>query len=87
MKGARQHVLENAKMGPLLAFLIALLAAIVRGLIAEAAGHALEPSLAERFPAVPHYACAAIALIAAVIAIEALALLLEWLIGHFRGRE
>jgi hypothetical protein len=87
MKGARQHVLENAKMGPLLPLLIALLAATTRGLIAKAAALGLEPWLADRFPALPHWACAGFALILMVVAIELLALLVERLIDHWGRRE
>ena len=74
-------------MQVLLAFLIALLAAITRGLLAETAGHALEPALAARFPALPHWTCAAIALVLMVIAVECLAWLVERVIDHRGKRE
>jgi hypothetical protein len=68
-------------------FSIALVAAVARGLIAKTAALALEPALTARFPALPHWACAVIALVAMVIAVEALALLVEWLIEHFGHHE
>jgi hypothetical protein len=67
-------------MGPLLPFLIALAAAILRGLLAKTAALGLEPALAARFPTLPHWTCAVIALVLMVIAVELLALLVEWLI-------
>jgi len=74
-------------MDRLLPFLIALAAAILRGLLAKTAGLALEPSLAAHFPALPHWACAAIALVLMVAVVELLALLIEWLIDHFGHHE
>jgi hypothetical protein len=70
-------------MGPLLPHFIALLAAVGRGLLAKTAALALEPALAARFPALPHWACATIALVLMVIAVELLALLVEGLIDRF----
>jgi len=70
-------------MGPLLPFLIALAAAVARGLLAKTAALALEPPLAARFPALPHWTCTAIALVLMVIAVELLALLVDRLIEHF----
>jgi hypothetical protein len=67
--------------------LIALAAAVLRGLLAKTAALALEPSLVARFPALAHWTCAAIALILMVIAVELLALLVERLIEHRGKRE
>ena len=68
-------------------FLAALAAAILRGLLAKTAALGLEPPLAAYFPALPHWACAELALILMVIAVELLALLVERLIDHWGRRE
>ncbi len=69
-------------MGPLLPRFIALLAAVGRGLLAKTAARALEPALAARLPALPHWTCAVIALVLMVIGVELLALLIKWPIEH-----
>jgi len=74
-------------MPPLFPALIALGAAILRGLLAKTAALGLEPSLAAHFPALPHWTCAAIGLVLMVIAVELLALLVERLIEHWGNRE
>jgi hypothetical protein len=68
-------------------FFISFAAAILRGLLAKTAALGLEPALAARFPALPHWTCAAIALVLMVIAVELLALLIEWLIEHWGKHE
>lgn len=74
-------------MARLLSFLIALAAAILRGLLAKTLALALDPTLAARFPVLPQRACAAIALVLMVIAVELLALLIERLIDRWGKRE
>jgi hypothetical protein len=74
-------------MPPLLPVLVVLAAAILRGLLAKTAALGLEPALAAHFPALPHWTCAAIALVLMVIAVELLALLVEGLIDHWGKRE
>ncbi len=71
----------------LLAFLVTLAAAILRGFVAGAAGESLEPALAARFPALPHPACHAIALVSMVIAVEIAALIVERLLDRFGRHE
>lgn len=70
-------------MGPILTLLAT---AILRGLIAKGFGLELEAWLAA-FTHLPHFACAILGVVLAVLVVEALGLAVEALIDRLRHRK